>query len=127
FQFLRRADPRQVLSFLQDEHPQTIALVLSHMASDQAAIVLGGLAPELQADVAHRIAIMERTSPEVIHNVERLLERKLSSVLQPSEMSAVGGLQPLVDIINRSDRTSERLILEGLATRDPEIAEQVRA
>lgn len=127
FQFLRRADPRQVLSFLQDEHPQAIALVLSHMASDQAAIVLGGLVPELQADVAHRIAIMERTSPEVIHNVERLLERKLSSVLQPSEMTAVGGLQPLVDIINRSDRTSERLILEGLATRDPEIAELVRA
>jgi flagellar motor switch protein FliG len=127
FQFLRKADPRQILSFMQDEHPQTIALVLSHMGADQAAIVLGELPQEMQADVAHRVAIMERTSPDVIRQVESTLERKLSTVLQPTEMSAVGGLQPLVDIINRADRTTERLILEALDERDPELAEQLRS
>src|SRR3954447_14026785 len=127
FQFLHRADPRQLLSFLQDEHPQTIALVLAHMSADQASTVLGGLAPELQADVAHRIAVMDRTSPEVVKQVEQMLERKLSSVLQPSDMSTVGGLQPLVDIINRADRATERLILEGLEGKDRELAEEVRS
>ena len=127
FQFLHRADPRQLLSFLQDEHPQTIALVLAHMSADQASTVLGGLVPTLQADVAHRIAVMDRTSPDVVKQVEQMLERKLSSVLQPTEMSTVGGLQPLVDIINRADRSTERLILEGLEGRDRELAEEVRS
>lgn len=127
FKFLRRADARQVLSFLQDEHPQLIALVLSFMGPDQAAVVLSGLAPDRQAEVAHRIATMERTSPEVIVQVEAALERRLSSVLLPTELSSVGGLQPLVDIINRADRTTERLILEGLDERDLALAEQVRS
>ena len=81
FHFLHRADPRQILSFVQDEHPQTIALVLAHVRADQASMILSGLAPELQADVAHRIAVMDRTSPEIIRQVESMLERKLSSVL----------------------------------------------
>jgi flagellar motor switch protein FliG len=128
FQFLRRADPRQIISFVQDEHPQTIALVLAHMGSEQAAIVLSGLAPELQSDVAHRIAIMDRTSPETVKLVEGIFEKKLSTVLsQSGESSNVGGLGPLVDIINRSDRTTERLILESLEQRDHELAELVRA
>lgn len=128
FQFLRRADPRQILSFLQDEHPQTIALVLSHMGSEQAAIVLGALDPALQSDVAHRIAVMSRTSPEAIRIVEAAFEKKLSSVLaQSGETTAVGGLGPLVDIINRSDRATERLILESLEQRDRELADLVRA
>jgi len=128
FQFLRRADPRQIISFLQDEHPQTIALVLAHMGSEQAAIVLSGLLPELQSDVAHRIATMDRTSPEWVKIVEGVFEKKLATVLsQSSESSNVGGLGPLVDIINRSDRTTERLILESLEQRDHELAELVRA
>ena len=127
FQFLHRADPRQLLSFLQDEHPQTIALVLAHMTADSASIVLSGLSPALQADVAHRIAKMDRTSPDAIRQVESVLQRKLSSVLQPSEMSVAGGLDPLVEIINRADRATERLILEGLEGRDPELAEEVRS
>ena len=128
FQFLRRADPRHVTTFLQDEHPQTIALVLSHMGSEQAAVVLGALAPALQSDVAHRIAVMERTSPETVKLVESVLETKLSSVLtQPGDSTDVGGLRPLVDIINRSDRTTERLILAALEQRDPDLAELVRA
>jgi flagellar motor switch protein FliG len=127
FEFLRRADARQVLSFLQDEHPQTVALVLAHMRADQAAIVLSGMPDDLQADVAHRVAVMETTSPDVVRRVEAVLERKLSSVLQSTEVAAAGGLQPLVDIINHSDRATERLILEGLERRDPALAEEVRS
>jgi flagellar motor switch protein FliG len=127
FSFLTQADPRQVLSFLQDEHPQTIALVLAHLTATQASQILSGLAPELQADVAHRIAVMDRTSPDIIRQVEATLERNLSSVLAPSDLSSVGGLQPLVDIINRADRATERLILEGLAGRNPQLAEEIRS
>jgi flagellar motor switch protein FliG len=126
FEFIRKADPRQVLSFISDEHPQTITLVLAHMPSDQAAMVMSGLTEELQREVAHRLAVMDRTSPEVIEQVERVLERKLSSVLQPTEMSSVGGVQSLVDILNRSDRATERLILEGLERNDPDLADEVR-
>jgi len=127
FSFLQKADPRQVLSFVQEEHPQTVALVLAHMNASQASAVLSGLAPELQTDVANRIAIMDRTSPDVVLQVESVLERKLGAVMQPADLSSVGGLQPLVDIINRSDRATERMILEGLAERNPELAELVRA
>lgn len=127
FQFLRRADPRQLLSFLQDEHPQTIALVLSHMSADQASLVLSGLPAGQQADVAHRIALMDRTSPEIVRKVEEVLQRRMSSVLQPAELSVVGGLEPLIEIINRSDRATERMILEGLEGRDPALAEAIRA
>jgi len=126
FEFLRRADPRQVLSFIADEHPQTIALVLAYMTPDQAAMVMSGLAEDLQRDVAMRLAVMDRTSPEVVAHVEQMLERKLSSVLQPSELSSVGGVQSLVDILNRSDRATERLILEGLENKDSELADEVR-
>ncbi|WP_407938108.1 flagellar motor switch protein FliG [Motilibacter rhizosphaerae] len=127
FHFLSRADPRQLISFLQDEHPQVIALVLAHLTADMASVVLGGLPPELQSEVAHRIAVMDRTSPEVVRQVEDMLKKKLSSVLQPSELSTVGGLQPLVDIINRADRSTERLILEGLESRDRALAEEIRS
>ena len=127
FEFLRRADARQVLSFLQDEHPQTVALVVAHMRADQAAIVISGMPDELQADVAHRVAVMETTSPDVVRRVEAILERKLSSVLQSTDGSAAGGLKPLVDIINHADRATERLILEGLERRDPALAEEVRS
>ena len=126
FNFLSHADPRQVLSYVQYEHPQTIALVLAHVPSALASSILSGLTPDVQSDVAHRIAVMDRTSPEVIRQVELALERKLSTVLQPNELSTVGGLQPLVDIINRADRTTERLILEALEARSPEIAEEIR-
>ncbi|MFC6288140.1 flagellar motor switch protein FliG [Nocardioides sp. GCM10027113] len=127
FQFLHRADPTQLRSFIADEHPQVIALVLAHMTPEKASLVLSGLPPEQQADVAHRIAVMGRTTPEVIRNVEAILERRLSSVLQPAEISRVGGLDPLVNIINRSDRSTERQIVEGLESLDAELAEEVRS
>jgi flagellar motor switch protein FliG len=127
FDFLRRADPRQVLSYLQDEHPQTIALVLAHMPPENGAMVLSSLPEEVQGDVAGRIARMDRTSPEVIDHVEAILERKLSTVIQQQDFSSAGGVQTLVDILNRSDRTTERLILEGLDGVDGELAEEVRS
>ena len=126
FEFLRRADTRQVLSYLQDEHPQTIALVLAHMHPDAAAMVMGSLPEEQQRDVAIRIATMDRTSPEVIEQVEAILERKLSTVIQQSDFAQAGGLQTLVDILNSSDRATERLILEGLEQQDAELADEVR-
>jgi flagellar motor switch protein FliG len=126
FEFLRRTDPRQVLSFIQDEHPQTITLVLAHMTPEHAAMVISGLPEELQGDVAHRLAVMDRTSPEVIEQVESVLQRRLSSLLQPTEMSNVGGIQSLVDILNRADRATERMILEGLERSDVDLADEVR-
>jgi flagellar motor switch protein FliG len=126
FEFLRRTDTRQILSYLQDEHPQTIALVLAHMHPDAAALVLGALPEEEQREVAHRVAKMDRTSPEVIEQVETILERKLSTVIQQSDFSSAGGVQSLVDILNRSDRATERLILEGLEKDDSELADEVR-
>lgn len=127
FEFLRRVDPRMILSYLQDEHPQTITLVLAHMPAEQAAIILSGLSPETQAEVAHRLAIMDRTTPEIVKQVETHLERRMSSLVQAADTTTVGGLKPLVEIINQSDRTTERLILEGLEKRDLELAEEVRA
>jgi flagellar motor switch protein FliG len=126
FEFLRKADSRQVLSFLQDEHPGTIALVLAYMPPSGAAMVMSGLSEALQKEVALRLATMERTSPEVIEDIEAVLERKLSSVLAPTELTAAGGVQSLVDIINQADRATERLILEGLEQDDEELADEVR-
>jgi flagellar motor switch protein FliG len=126
FESMRRADARQLLTFLADEHPQTIALVLAHLSPQQSAIVLSGFDQRLQANVAHRIALMERAAPDVIRMVEKELDRRMSTVLGPQELSAVGGVEPLVAIINRADRSTERMILEGLETVSPELAEQVR-
>ncbi|GAB3860827.1 flagellar motor switch protein FliG [Nocardioides maradonensis] len=127
FQFLHRADPAQLRGFIADEHPQVIALVLAHMAADKASLLLSGLPAHQQAVVAHRIAVMDRTSPEIVRTVEGILERKLSSMLQPAEVSRVGGVDPLVNIINRSDRPTERQIVEGLEGLDPALAEEVKS
>ena len=128
FEFIRNADPRQVLNFLSAEHPQTIALVLAHMIPDHASMVLGGLTEELQRDVSIRIATLDQTSPEVITQVESQLERRLSSVLKSTtETAAADGVQTLIDILNRSDRATERSIFEGLEEHDEELADEVRS
>ena len=127
FKFLQNADARQLLNFISDEHPQTIALVLAHVAAPLASKVLAGLGTDLQADVAHRIATMDQTTPDIIHQIEANLQRRMANLLVPSELSAVGGVQPLVDIINRADRGTEKLIMEGLEERDPVLAEEVRS
>ena len=127
FEFLQYADARQVVSLLAGEHPQTIALVLAHLRPDHASAIITGLPPAAAADVAHRIALMERASPDVVAVVAENLQRKASAVLTPQELSAVGGVQPLVEIINRTDPTTEKLIMEGLEARDSSLAEEVRS
>ncbi|MGM0471510.1 MAG: flagellar motor switch protein FliG [Bacillota bacterium] len=125
FDQLRKADPAQILNFIQGEHPQTIALIMAYLDSDQAASILSALSPEQQTEVAKRIAIMDRTSPEVIKEVERVLERKLSSMMT-NEYSSAGGLDSIVDIINMVDRSTEKTVLEDLDEDDPELAEDIR-
>lgn len=125
FEFLKRTDPQQLLSFIQDEHPQTIALILAFMPLNQSAMILTKLPPELRADVAERIAVMENTPPEVVRKVEQVLEKKMSSVIS-QEMSKAGGPKALVDLLNRVDRQTERLILESLTENNPEMADNVK-
>jgi len=127
FASLRNADVRQLVTFLKDEHSQIIALVLAHLTAAQSAEVLSGFAPELQAEVAHRIATMDRTSPEMVRLVEEELGRRMGSLLAHQDMTTVGGIETLVEIINRSPRPTERSILEWLDNTDPELAEQVRS
>ncbi|MCS6948882.1 MAG: flagellar motor switch protein FliG [bacterium] len=125
FDFIKKTDPSQLLNFIQDEHPQTIALILAYLPPNQAAQVLQGLPPELRADVALRIAIMDRTPPDVIREVERVLERKLSSVIS-QDFTTAGGVKALVELLNWVDRTSERMILDSLSETNPELAEEVK-
>ncbi|MCD6419261.1 MAG: flagellar motor switch protein FliG [Synergistetes bacterium] len=125
FESVRRADPSQVLNFLQGEHPQTIALVLAYMNPDQAAAVLSGLPPELQVDVARRLATMDRTSPETLRDVERVLEKKLSSVAL-RDFAQAGGIDAVVEVLNSVDRTTEKNILDSLEEQDPELADEIR-
>jgi len=125
FEFLKKADPHQVLSFIQDEHPQTIALILAYMPLSNASLILAKLAPELRADVAARIATMDQTPPEVIRRVEQVLEKKVSSILS-QEMTKAGGPKALVDLLNRVDRSTERLIIESLTESNPELAETIK-
>lgn len=125
FEFLKKADPAQVLSFIQDEHPQTIALILAYMPLSSAAMILAKLVPELRAEVAARIASMDQTPPEVIRRVEIVLEKKVSSLLS-QEMTQAGGPKALVDLLNRVDRSTERLIIESLTENNPELAETIK-
>lgn len=127
FDFLQQVDARQIVSLLSGEHPQTVALVLAHLRPEQASMVLAGLPPEDQAAIAHRIALMERASPDLVQVVAENLQRKASAVLAPRELASVGGVQPLVEIINRADPATEKAILEGLAERDEELAEEIRS
>ena len=103
FDFLRKTDPSQLMNFIQNEHPQTIALIMAYLDPDQAATVLGSLSPEAQADVAKRIAVMDRTSPDVIREVERVLERKLSTLVT-NDFTTAGGVKAIVEVLNRTDR-----------------------
>ncbi len=125
FEFLRRTDPAQIITFLGNEHPQTIALVLAYLPHEVGAAVLAGLPPELQGEVSLRIATMESTAPEVVKEVEQVMERKLAAVIN-QQLSRAGGVESLVEIINHADRSTERHILEALDQRDPELAEEVR-
>ncbi|MDD6038422.1 MAG: flagellar motor switch protein FliG [bacterium] len=125
FEFVRKTDPSQVLNFIQDEHPQTIAMILSYLSPAQASMILGALAPEKQSDVAKRIALMDRTSPDVIKEVESVLERKLAS-LANQDYTIVGGVDAIVSILNTVDRGTEKHIMESLEIEEPELADEIR-
>ncbi|CBK74817.1 flagellar motor switch protein FliG [Butyrivibrio fibrisolvens 16/4] len=125
FEFIRKTEPSQVLNFIQEEHPQTIAMILSYLSAGQASLIIGALPPEKQADVAKRIALMDRTSPEVIKEVERVLERKLSSLIN-QDYSIAGGVDAVVNILNTVDRGTEKRIMESLEIEEPELAEEIR-
>jgi flagellar motor switch protein FliG len=125
FDFFNNADPAQLATSFQNENPQLVALVLAYLKPERAASVIGSLSPEMQAEVALRIADMDRTNPEVLREVERIMENKFSSVVT-ADFSMAGGIEALAEIVNRSDRTTEKAILDSLEVKDPEIAEQVR-
>ena len=125
FEFVRKADASQLLNFIQDEHPQTIALILSYLPPSQSSLVISSLPPEKQADVAKRIAQMDRTSPDVIKQVEKVLERKLSSLVN-QDYTIVGGVDEIVSILNSVDRGTEKHIMETLEVEEPELADEIR-
>lgn len=125
FEFVRKADPSQLLNFIQDEHPQTIALILAYLPPQMSSMVVSALAPEKQADVAKRIAQMDRTSPDVIKQVEKVLEKKLSSLVN-QDYTDVGGVDAIVAILNSVDRGTEKHIMETLEIEDPELADEIR-
>ncbi|ANX12282.1 flagellar motor switch protein FliG [Fictibacillus halophilus] len=125
FDFARKADPGQILNFIQNEHPQTIALILAYLDSSQAGQILSELPQEMQADVAKRIALMDRTSPEVINEVEQILERKLSATVT-QDFTQAGGVEAVVEVLNGVDRSTERTILDALEIQDPELAEEIK-
>ena len=125
FEFVRKADASQLLNFIQDEHPQTIALILAYLSPQQSAAVVSALPPEKQADVAKRIAVMDRTSPDVIKEVEAVLEKKLSSLVN-QDYTIVGGVESIVNILNTVDRSTEKHIMETLEVEDPELADEIR-
>ena len=125
FDFMRKTEPSQLLNFIQSEHPQTIALILAYLEPEKSSSILSALPPDQQAEVAKRIAIMDTTSPEVIKQVERVLERKLSSIA-PQELTVAGGIKSVVEIINRVDRGTEKTIMEAMEVQDPELAEEIK-
>ncbi|MBE3574839.1 MAG: flagellar motor switch protein FliG [Firmicutes bacterium] len=125
FDFARRTDPGQLLNFIQNEHPQTIALVLAFLHPDQAGAILSSLPPARQVEVARRLATMDRTSPDVLREVESILEHRVSAVAS-QEYAAAGGVESAVEVLNHTDRATERTILDALAEQDPELAEEIK-
>ncbi|MHB1406739.1 MAG: flagellar motor switch protein FliG [Desulfitobacteriaceae bacterium] len=125
FDMVRRTDPKQLLTFIQGEHPQTISLIMAHLPPDKSAILISSLTPERQADVTKRMALMGRTSPDVLKEIEKVLERKISS-LAPQDYSSSGGIQSVVDMLNRADPGTLKNVMDTLEMDDPDLAEQIK-
>lgn len=125
FSEIRKIDPKQLLNFLRNEHPQTIALILSNLSPEQSATILNYLPKEMQSDIAWRIATMERTSPEVVKEVEAVLENRLSGISN-KDFTVMGGIKDLVSILNMVDRGTEKSIIEALEREDPVLADEVK-
>ena len=125
FEFARKTEASQLVNFIQNEHPQTIALILSYLKPSQSAGIIRALPPEMQADTARRIALMDRASPEVISQIEREFEKRLSTLVS-QDYTSIGGIDSIVDIINQVDRSTEKNIMENLEIEDPELAEVIK-
>lgn len=125
FDFIKKTDPQQILNFIQNEHPQTIALVLAHLSADQSSTIISSLGPDIQVDVATRIATMERATPEVIMEVEKVLERRIASVFT-QEFASAGGVRNVAEILNRVDRSTEKAIMEKLEENNPDLADEIK-
>ena len=125
FDFIRKDDISQIINFIQNEHPQTIALILSYLKPVQAAEILSSLDPEKQADVARRIAIMDRTNPDIVKEIEVALEKRISA-LMTSEFTEVGGIDAIVEILNAVDRNTEKNIMDTLETDATELSEEIK-
>ena len=125
FDFLHKTDPSQLLNFIQNEHPQTIALIMAYLDPDQAAIILSSLPQDRRAEVSKRIAEMDRTSPDVLREVERVLERKLSALVT-QDFNVAGGIKAIVEVLNRTDMSTQKEILDSLEVDDQELAEEIK-
>lgn len=125
FDFVRRTDPSHLSNFIQQEHPQTIALILAYLDAKKAAYILSNIEPEKRADVARRIATMDRTTPDTLREVERVLERKIST-LASEDFTMAGGVDTIVEILNNVDRSTEKSIMESLEEQDAELAEEIK-
>ncbi len=125
FDFIKRTDPQQLLNFIQNEHPQTISLILAHLNSEHAATILSALPPEIQVDVAQRIAVIERATPDIIMEIEKVLERNIASVFT-QEMTAAGGVRAVAEMLNRVDRSTEKAIMEKLEETNPDLADEIK-
>lgn len=125
FDFVRKVDPSHLLNFLEGEHPQTIALVLSYLEPQKSALILSALKQELKPDISWRISTMDRVSPDILREVERVLERKLSMLAGYDYISS-GGIDAMVEVLNYIDRNSEKIIIESLEKDDPKLAEELK-
>jgi flagellar motor switch protein FliG len=125
FEFIRKADYKNLMTTIQSENPQTIALILSYARSDQASTIISELPKEVRIEVVERIAKMDRTSPEIISQVEKVLERKFSSMVSVDFME-VGGINYIADVMNHIDRSSEKFIFDELYKRDARLADDIR-
>ncbi len=125
FSFLQKAETQNLLTFIQEEHPQTIALIVSHLSFNKASEILAGLPAPKQIEVVKRVANMEQTNPEVISEVEQGLEARLSNMLNQS-FEKIGGIETVAEMLNLVDRTTEKSILEGIEAEDPDLVEQIR-
>lgn len=125
FDLIRAADPEHLKNFISGEHPQTIALILAYLQADKAAMILSSFSPDVQVEAAKRLAQMDRTSPEIVRDVEAILEKKLSTVAS-SDYTSVGGVEALVEIINNVDRSTEKAIIENLEIQNPDLAEEIK-
>ncbi|MEW6607994.1 MAG: flagellar motor switch protein FliG [bacterium] len=128
FEFMRKVDPVQLLTTIQSEHPQTVALVLAYLPPERASVILGELPSEIQADVVRRLAVMERGSPEALQKVETILHTKLAAFTTTTKgkEARIGGVDSVVDMLNQVERDVERTVLEGVGEQDPELAEEIR-